>query len=254
MTTTALVGAPDPTLLRLIASALESQTGVHDAQCKAVDAFDVLCEDVERSTYNLNVLMKRHQSIMTELEQAALELSELLLEEERTQTINSEIIIDNVIVNIEIHMEVLNRHGNSTRTINAITFKRDGERLDIVSQNSTTLVVYEDKELIMDVAIKSLSGDNAEDTLRLVMVAIERWSLEHRHDNHFDLVITLLLKCKVIVHPVEKVVNPTPTPAITHVAHTRTCVSHNTTFYREGHYRTSRYGVRYWVEGHWVTR
>lgn len=257
MITPAQVGRADPKVFRQLAAALEEQLAVGSRLTAMKRGFTELSAAVEQTNEELNAAWERHLVILDELEQAALELSDLTINKNQQLNYSSSLIIDNVIVEVEIQFEVLTRNGNARRSINHIAIKRDGERIDIVSQNSKTLVVFEDTELIMDIAINSLEGATTDDTLRFVMTAIERWTLEHRHDNHFDLVITFLLKCKVIVHPEERVVNPTPVPVatpITRAAHTRTCVSHNTTFYREGHYRTSRYGVRYWVEGHWVTR
>lgn len=263
MTHPALVGTPDPKTLRCLAALLESQTGMTDSERAAIDKLNRCTAAVEQSAEQLNKLWADHLAIMAELELLGVELSEQFLEEERHQTVTSHIVIDNVIVEVEIQFQILTRNGNATRAINAITIKRDNERVDIVSQNSKTLVVYEDKELLMDVAINTLTGSTAGDALRFVMLSIERWTLEHRHDNHFDLVIKLLIKCKVIVHPEERVVNPDPEPApvvepvgtrITRAYHSREYIPHGTTFWREGHWRTSSRGNRYWVEGHYVTR
>lgn len=261
MTHPALIGTPDPETLRRLAALLESQMGVTESERIAIDRLDRCITAVEQSAERLNALWENHLAIMAELEILGIELSEQFLEEERHQTVKNSIIIDNVIVEVEVQFQILTRNGNATRAINAITIKRGGERVDIVSQNSKTLVVYEDKELIMDVVINSMVGTTAGDALRFVMSSIERWTLEHRHDNHFDLVIKLLIKCKVIVHPEEKVVNPTPAPVvepagtdITRAYHTREYIPHGTTFWRDGHWRTSSRGNRYWVEGHWVTR
>lgn len=263
MTHPLLVGTPDPETLRRLAALLESQSSVTDSERKAIDKLDRSINAVEQSTARLNELWTNHLAILAELELLGIELSEEFLEEERHQTVAGSIIIDNVIVEVVVQFQILTQNGNATRAINAISIKRGGERVDIVSQNSKTLVVYEDKELLMDVAINTLTGSTAGDALRFVMSSIERWTLEHRHDNHFDLVIKFLIKCKVIVHPEERVVNPDPEPApivepvgtgITRAYHSREYIPHGTTFWREGHWRTSSRGNRYWVEGHYVTR
>ncbi|QKE54358.1 hypothetical protein ACSA002_0440 [Salmonella phage vB_SalM_SA002] len=261
MTHPLLVGTPDPETLRRLAAVLESQTSMSDSERIAIDKLNRCTTAVEQSAAKLNELWTNHLAILAELELLGVELSEQFLEDERHQTVTGSIVIDNVIVEIEVQFQILTRNGNATRAINAISIKRDKERVDIVSQNSKTLVVYEDQELIMDVAINTLTGATADDALRFVMSSIERWTLEHRHDNHFDLVIKLLIKCKVIVHPEEKVVNPTPAPVVepvntglTRAHHTREYIPHGTTFWRDGHWRTSSRGNRYWVEGHWVTR
>lgn len=261
MSPTEDIGTPDPKVLLMLADLLEQQAGM-DVEAKYVcDHLDRLGKAAKQSHDYLDFLWGEHQSILDELLALGEEMSALLVEEEGPREFKGDIIIDNVIVNIEIQFQIVTRNGNSTRAINAIAIQREGKRVDIVSQNSTTLVVYEDKELIMDVAINSLGGDTMEDALRLVMVSVERWTLEHRHDNHYDLVINLLLKCNIIVHPEEKVVNPpavlepkVETTQITHASHTREYRAYGTTFWREGFYRTSRNGVRHWVEGHWVTR
>lgn len=261
MTHPLLVGTPDPEMLRRLAALLDSQMGVTDSEREAIDKLDRSIIAVEQSAARLNELWATHLAIIAEMELIGLELSEEFLEEERHQTVTSSIIIDNIIVEVEVQFQILTRNGNITRAINTIAITRGNERVDIVSQNSKTLVVYEDQELIMDVAINSMIGSTAGDALRFVMSAIERWTLEHRHDNHFDLVIKLLIKCKVIVHPEEKVVNPTPAPVVepvntglTRTYHSREYIPHGTTFWREGHWRTSSRGNRYWVEGHYVTR
>lgn len=259
MITPAQVGTPDPRMLRRLAAALEEQIDTVSRLKEKQAIFAELSRVVEQTSAELNTAWGHHQAILDELQDAAVELAELTLNGNSQLNLSSTLVIDNIIIEVEVQFEVLTKHGNARRAINHITFKREGKRLDVVSQNSKTLVIFEDIELIMDIAINSLEGSTAEDTLRFVMTAIERWTLEHRHDNHFDLVIKFLLRCKVIVHPEEKVVNPTPvslpvTTPITRAPHTRDYIAHGTTFYREGHYRTSRYGVRYWVEGHWVTR
>lgn len=255
------VGTPDPKMLTLLADLLEEQFGVSERAKQASATLDRFCVELEESKQLLNKLWTDREIIMTELFALGEEMSALLAEENQLNVFSSEIIIDNVIVEIEIQYRTVTRNGNPGRVIEAVGITQGNERVDIVSQNSTTLVVYEHQELIMDVAINSLGGGTMEDALRFVMTAVERWTLEHRHDNHFDLVIKLLIKCQVIIHPVEKVVNHTPAPAepkpehqTTHLPHTREYIPHGTTFWREGYYRTSRNGVRHWVIGHWVTR
>ncbi|QXO10006.1 hypothetical protein pEaSNUABM37_00045 [Erwinia phage pEa_SNUABM_37] len=255
------VGTPDPKMLTLLADLLEEQFGVSERAKQASATLDRLCVELEESKQLLNKLWTEREVIMAELFALSEEMSALLTEENQLNTFSSEIIIDNIIVEIEIQFRVVTRNGNPGRAIDAIAIKQGKERVDIVSQNSTTLVVYEDKELIMDTAINSLGGSTMEDALRFVMTAVERWTLEHRHDNHFDLVIKLLIKCQVIIHPIEKVVNPTPAPVepesetqSTRAPHTRTYIPRGKTFWREGYYRTSCNGVRHWVEGHEYTR
>ena len=255
------VGSPDPRMLSLLADLLEQQVGVGERAKQASAVLDRFCDDLEASQRHLEACWATHEAILAELYALGADLSALLTEESQAQQFTGSVVIDNVIITVEIQYRVVTRNGNAGRTIDAIAIKRGGERVDIVSQNSKTLVVYEDKELIMDTAINTLNGSTMEDTLRFVMTAIERWTLEHRHDNHFDLVIKLLLKCQVIVHPLEREVNPTP-PAVepkpethlTRAPHTRGYTPHGTTFWRDGHYRTSSRGKRYWVEGHYVTR
>lgn len=263
MTTTAHIGTPDPTMLKLLAGLMEQQLGVSERAKQASATLDRFCVELEESQQLLNKLWTEREVIMTELLALSEELSALYTAEDHAHTFTGGIVIDNVIIEVEIQYRVVTRNGNPGPAIDAIAIKQGKERVDIVSQNSTTLVVYEDKELIMDTAINTLGGSTMEDALRFVMTAVERWTLEHRHDNHFDLVIKLLLKCKVIVHPVEKEVNPAPpavTPEpkpetqITRTPHTREYIPHGTTFWRKGFYRTSRNGVRHWVEGHYVTR
>lgn len=261
MTNPAHVGTPDPRMLTLLADLMEQQFGVSERAKQASSALDSFCADLEASQQLLNKLWTEREAIMAELFVLGEEMSALLTVENQPLVFDGSIIIDNIIVEVEIQFRVVTRNGNQVRAIDAIAIKQGTERVDIVSQNSKTLVVYEDKELIMDLAINSLNGNTMEDTLRFVMSAVERWTLEHRHDNHFDLVIKLLVKCQVIVHPVEKVVNPTPPveeakPAapVPRAPHTRTHIAHGTTFWRNGFYRTSRSGTRHWVEGHYVTR
>lgn len=257
------VGTPDPRTLKLLASLMEEQFGVSERAKQASATLDRFCVELEESQQLLNKLWADREVIMAELFALGEEMSALLVEENHSNTFTGAIVIDNIVVEVEIQFRVVTRNGNPGRAIDAIAIKQGKERVDIVSQNSKTLVVYEDKELIMDTAINTLGGSTMEDALRFVMTAIERWTLEHRHDNHFDLVIKLLIKCQVIVHPVEKEVNPVPPAAtpepkpetqITRAPHTREYIPHGTTFWRKGFYRTSRNGVRHWVEGHYVTR
>jgi len=255
------VGTPDPGTLKLLASLMEEQFGVSERAKQATAVVERFSGMLEGSQHHLNKLWAGHEAIMAELLALGEEMSALLAVENHTQTFNGAIVIDNIVVEVEIQYRVVTRNGNPGPAIDALTFKQGKERVDIVSQNSTSLVVYEDKELLMDVAINTLGGSSMEDALRFVMTAVERWTLKHRHDNHFDLVIKLLLKCQVIVHPVEKEINPTPpvvepetTTTLTRAPHTREYIAHGTTFWRDGHYRTSSRGNRYWVEGHFVTR
>lgn len=250
MTIPAHVGTPDPRTLTLLADLMEQQLGVSERAKQASTTLDRFCVEVEASQRHLDTLRANHDAIMAELLALGEEMSALLVEENQPTQFTGSIIIDNIIVEVEVQFRVVTRNGNHRPTIDAIAIKQGGERVDIVSQNSTSLVVYEDKELIMDTAINSLNGDTLEDTLRLVMTAVERWTLEHRHDNHFDLVIKLLIKCRVIVHPVEKEVNPVPV----YQPQTRIEADGRISHWREGHERVSRYGVRHWVEGHWVSR
>lgn len=258
----ATVNRPDPKVLRRLASLLEEQLEINNRAAACLMRLNVLNANISVAMDALKAAEVKHAENMLELEAAAQALLAATLEEASLGKVTSKLIIDNVIVEVEVQFEVLTRHGNPLRSITAISIKRGNDRVDIVSQNSSTLVVYEDHELLIDVAIKTLTGTTFEDSLRFVMAHIERWTLEHRHDNHYDLVIKLLLKCKVIVHPEEKDVTPPPAPLpdvenqVPHTKqphHSRTYIPHGTTFWRDGHYRT-RNGVRHWVEGHWVTR
>jgi hypothetical protein len=263
MTHPLLVDTPDPQMLRMLAQALDEQRTMPEQERRIEEGLCRLEQQLQSSVVALEQAMIDHQKILDELQLAAEELMGAFDQEIHKQTVGGEFVIDNVIVQIEVEFEVLTRMGNPIRAINSIVLKRGNERVDIVSMNSNTLIVYEDRELIMDLAIRTLEGNTAEDALRFVMTAVERWTLEHRHDNHYDLVIKLLLKCQVIVHPEEKVIQETPPvepvaeepkPIATRAPHTRTYTPHGTTFWREGFYRTSRNGVRHWVTGHWITR
>ncbi len=218
-----------PEQLRKTAALLESAP-------KQSAALNDLIKAVEHSTNVLNNAWADHQALMAELQAEAEALSVV----SEQQTYSNDIVIDNVIVNVEIQFEINTRLKTHGRVISGVRIKRKGKTLDIIPRNSDTIIVCEGHELVMGISLRSLVGNSTEETLHLILSAVKQWALARRHDNHYDLIIKLLLKCKVIVELPDS--NQSPTP-----------YTHGTRFWREGHFRW-RNGVPHWVAGHFVTR
>lgn len=253
----AQLAKPQADMFRRVADYLDRQLNTPKQVTANHQKVDELSSMLIDSSKAIEKALEEHNALLDELQLAAAELGLLAAVIPDTKEVNHQFIIDNVIVEIEIRFEIIVMGGNAKRSISSLTIKRAGDRLDIASQNSKSLVLFNDTELVIDIAINSLTGTTSEDALRFVMTAIETWTLEHRGEGHYDLVIKFLLLCKLVVHPVERVVNEPvaelPAAPITRSPHTRTYIPHGTMFWRDGHYR-SRNGSVHWVEGHWVTR